>query len=190
MKNEKHNKVSIAILEIISQKGIEELNISSVAKKSSVSRAWIYQYMGKSKDDLMSIATENCASFFARSTISVELNSKDDLVEKLIDATNFIVTACTENPIFIKLYFRYKGSENILGVTIEKFESLWIQKFSKHIMRVLKVSPDEAQSLCRTLLILRMGYCFDIVTTKGISIDIKNKIDCFILAQRKILNLV
>lgn len=170
-KEQKHWKVCEAILNVIANEGLESLNLSIISKKSGVSRAWIYEYMGKDRKKLQEISAELFAAYFARTEIDVKLFTIDDLKKKINEGSCFAIEATINRPVFLKIFFRYRGTENIIGKTIAKFEQLFIKKFSKHLIAVLKIKEVEAEELTELLYIMRMFYCYQIMTKSVKKID-------------------
>jgi hypothetical protein len=167
MKNKKEEKylaVSEAILRVLYEDGLSNLNLSRVAKISKVSRAWIYQYMGRDRADLIRIAAESCSSFFSRSHIDLKQKSSADLKQLLYEGAEFSIRTAVQSPIFLRMYFKFKGSSNLIGKTISKYEAIWIENHIDHFKKVLRISEVKAEETARTILMLRFGICHQLIS--------------------------
>lgn len=137
-KEDKQLSVSIAILEVIERDGILGVTHSKVSRKAKVSRAWIYEYIGKEKSALIEYAAEVFASHFTRAKMIDLPTSKAELESRLKEGTNFLFTSIALNPVVIKLYFRFRGSDNSIGKVIQKYEKQWLKAPLKLLLKYYK----------------------------------------------------
>lgn len=164
-KEDKQFAVSAAILEIIEKDGLTGVTHSKVARKSKVSRAWIYEYIGKEKNALVEFAAEVFASHFARAKMTELPKTKSELASRLKEGTDFLFASAALTPVVIKIYFRFRGTENPIGKVIQKYEKQWLGNVSKTIVEVIKIPSEQASILAELVLIFRMGFAHRFATS-------------------------
>lgn len=167
-KNSKEDKqlaVSIAVLEVIEKDGLLGVTHSKVSRKSKVSRAWIYEYIGKEKSALIEFAAEVFASHFSRAKMTVFPKTKSELEQQLKEGVNFLFDSVEISPVIIKLYFRFRGTANPLGHVIQKYEKHWLAGASKTATEILNLPPAQAVNLAELILTLRLGFAHRFATS-------------------------
>ncbi|QLY26431.1 TetR/AcrR family transcriptional regulator [Bdellovibrio sp. KM01] len=168
-KEQKQVAVSLAILEVIERDGLNGVTHSKVSRKSGVSRAWIYEYIGKEKSDLIEYAGEIFTSFFARTKKADRPKTRAELVQRLEEGTEFVLQAVQANPVIIKLHYRFRGTDTAIGKVIAKYEKYWIGNTSKSLMEIMGMSSAEASAFAEMVMVLRLGFAFRVVTSKDSS---------------------
>jgi AcrR family transcriptional regulator len=163
-KEEKQRAISMATLEVIDKEGITGITYSKVARKSGVSRAWIYEYVGKDKKALIEFAADVLASHFSRARLEIP-KTKEELENQLKDAVDFLFESTIENPVLIKIYFRFRGTDNPLGEIIKKYEKHWLDSATKSGVNIFELPQDQAQLLAEILLTLRLGFAHRVATS-------------------------
>lgn len=164
-KEHKQLAVSVAVLEVIEKDGLLGVTHSKVARKSKVSRAWIYEYIGKEKRALTEFAADVFASHFARVKITDLPKTKSELEDRLKEGIDFLFASVELSPVIIKLYFRFRGTANPLGHVIEKYERQWLDGASKTLVKVLDLPAEQAATLAELILTLRMGFAHRFATS-------------------------
>ena len=160
--------VSIAILEIIESDGLLGVTHSKVSRKSKVSRAWIYEYIGKEKSALIEYGADVFAGYLARVTLTELPKTKQALQTQLKEGVAFLFDSTEQNPLIIKLFFRFRGSENAVGNIIQKYEKKWLENATKTIIEVLGLSSAQALPLAELVLTLRLGFAHRVATSPNI----------------------
>lgn len=164
-KTDKQLAVSRAILEVIEKDGFLGVTHSKVSRLSKVSRAWIYEYIGKEKSSLVEFAAEVFAENISRINLTNLPKNKLELSHQLNEAINYLFDLSEQNPVVIKLYFRFRGTQNPIGQVIQKYEMQWLKSATKVTVKVLQVSSSQAQSIAELVLTLRLGFAHRIVTS-------------------------
>lgn len=165
-KGAKQRAVAVAILDCIERDGLLGVTHSKVARKSRVSRAWIYEYVGKEKESLTEYAAEFLALEFSRVSLREFPVTKSELEIRLRDGIDFLLNSVALSPVVIQLYFRYRGTRNPIGRTIKKYEDLWLHSASKTLTDVLGFPPDQALKVADFVLSMRMGLAHHIMTSE------------------------
>lgn len=166
-KEDKQFAVSVAILEIIEADGLLGVTHSKVSRKSGVSRAWIYEYIGKDKSELIEYGADVFASHIARAKLAELPRNREELSAQLKSATTFLFDAVEQNPLIIKLYFRFRGSQNPVGKVIQKYEKQWLATAVKTLTTVVGLAPDQAATLAEFVLTVRLGYAHRLATSSN-----------------------
>ncbi|MDO9182140.1 MAG: hypothetical protein Q7U04_07015 [Bacteriovorax sp.] len=186
-KTEKYFTVSRVILETIEKDGLNNLTHSLISRKAQVSRAWIYEYMGKDKQDLIDVASEIFGGFFTKTDNNIEINSKADLLELLAVGNNLTFLKIKSEPVIIKLYYRFRGTSTPIGIVIKKYEKHWLDFMSENIGRILKFDQTKSLSISKTILTLRLGFSFRIATS---SVPAKELVDASQSLEQAVLNIL
>ncbi len=166
-KEQKQLSVSIAALEVIEAEGLGGVTYSKVARKAKVSRAWIYEYIGKEKSALIEYAADVLASHFARVKQTEIPTTRAELERLAEDGTDFLFSSVELNPVIIQLYFRFRGTKNPIGDVILKHEKQWLSKSTKTLVDVLGLPKEQAGLLTEFILTLRMGFAHRVATSKN-----------------------
>ncbi|MCB0414735.1 MAG: TetR/AcrR family transcriptional regulator [Bdellovibrionales bacterium] len=164
-KKDKQLAVSNAVLDIIEREGLNGITHSKVSRKAAVSRPWIYEYIGKEKNDLIDFAANELGAYFSRVNLTELPQNISDLEKQLKDGTDFLIETTHLNPTVIKLFYRYRGTSNSLGQIIEKYESKWLKTASKTLCEIFNLAPRDAILIVEFILTVRLGYAHRIVTS-------------------------
>ena len=171
---EKSNKeikqlaVSIAILEVIESDGLLGVTHSKISRKSKVSRAWIYEYIGNEKSALIEFGADVFAGHMARVALVELPKTKESLHLQMKEGVGFLFDSAEQNPLIIKLYFRFRGTANPVGKVIQKYEKQWLENATKTIVAILGLSIDQASLLAETMLTLRLGFAHRVATSSDV----------------------
>jgi len=163
-KEQKQIAVSMAVLEVIEKDGIIGMTHSKVARKSGVSRAWIYEYVGKEKNAFIEYAAESIASYFSRIKMNLP-DTKEKLQLQLKDGIQFLFDSATNDPVIIKLYFRFRGTANPIGEVIRKYEKQWLNAATKSVTKSLGLPAEQAALFAELMLTLRLGFAHNLATS-------------------------
>lgn len=164
-KKDKQFEVSTAVLEIVEKEGLYGITHSKVSRKAGVSRPWIYEYIGKEKNDLIDFAANELGSYFSRVNITELPKNKTALEKQLKEGVDFLFEATHLNPTAIKLFYRYRGSSNPLGKIIEKYENKWLKGASKTVCEIFELEPEDALLVAEFILTVRLGFAHRLVTS-------------------------
>jgi AcrR family transcriptional regulator len=165
-KKEKQMAVSIATLQIIEKDGLSGVTHSKVARKSGVSRAWIYEYIGKDKNAFIEFAADTIAAHLAR--ITIDLPSDRKVLESQVkEGVQFLFNSVMNDPVFIKIYFRFRGTPNPIGDVIEKYENEWLKMAKVSAVKLIGASPKQAAMIADLVLVMRLGFAHRLATSKN-----------------------
>lgn len=159
--------VSIAILELIESEGLLRVTHSKVSRKSKVSRAWIYEYIGKEKSQLIEFGADVFAGYLARVGLKDLPHTKEELQIQIKEGVRFLFDSVEQNPLIIKLFFRFRGTPNAVGKVIQKYEKQWLENATKTVTTILGLPFDQACLLAESMLVLRLGFAHRIVSSSN-----------------------
>jgi hypothetical protein len=163
-KEQKQLAVAKATLDLIEKNGFLGVTHSQISRKSGVSRAWIYEYIGKEKRDIVEFASEVLAKDFSRMHITQVPQSRVEIESFLQDGLTFLFDSAVNNPNVTKIYFRYRGTQNPIGQVIHKYESLWLQNGAQGLTKILKIPNAQASLIVESALVCRLGFAHRIAT--------------------------
>ena len=99
----------------------------------------------------------------------VELpKTKESLHLQMKEGVGFLFDSVEQNPLIIKLYFRFRGTANPVGKVIQKYEKQWLENATKTIAAILGLPTDRASLLAETMLTLRLGFAHRVATASDV----------------------
>jgi hypothetical protein len=146
--------------------GLSGVTHSKVARRSKVSRGWIYEYIGKEKSDLTRFAAEVFAEEFARVGNNLP-GSVGEIRQQLDDGIRFLFDCAMADPVIIRLYFRFRGANNALGKIIELHEEKWLTCAAGKLAVLTQLPSERCMHFANLMLALRLGACHQIVTSEN-----------------------
>lgn len=164
-KEAKYLVVSVAILEVIEKDGLLGVTHSKVARKSGVSRAWIYEYIGRDKDVLIECAADMFGNYFSRANLSKTPKDPDELMARLKEGVDFLFASIEQSPSLIQLFFRFRGTTNPLGKVIHKYETHWLEWAQRTLSTVFKIPKARALQMAEVMFTLRLGLVHRFATS-------------------------
>jgi len=164
-KEQKRFAVSQSILEIIERDGLKGVSHSRISRHSGVSRPWIYEYMGKDKQDLIQVAADVMASFFVRAHDDTLPESGAAFEARLSDGTKYTLECAVTYPVVVKLYYRFRHATNPLGKVIDKYEKHSLDYLVKCLVKVHHLATPVAYQIAQVILTIRMGFAHLVATS-------------------------
>lgn len=160
----KYDDVYDAILAILnSHAGLRGVNHSNVARMSGVSRAWIYKYVGKTKEDLIKMASEHYSREILKNRHTQTPQTAVEL-KKLIreDLFHFLKQALMY-PRVIPLVIMYFDSMDPVGNIVRESFGHQSKKQAKEIELLMRKSKVDAETLSEMLGVFRLALAFFVV---------------------------
>lgn len=187
-KSQKYFSVSRAILEIIEKGSFNDLTLSNISRHSKVSRAWIYEYMGKEKQDLIQAASDIFASYFTKLDTFKNVLTIEDFKANLNEGHEQAFLKLKDDPIIIKLYFRFKGTDTPIGTSIQKYEDSWLEFMANNLKTILKFDQKKAINASRIILFMRLGNYHHVASSKNFEIEHPLAVEVLVQAYQCVLN--
>jgi DNA-binding transcriptional regulator YbjK len=156
-KQAKFHSVAEAVFTILIRGGIENLSHTRVASVSGVSRAWLYKYIGKNSDDLITYSLDAIGKEFAKIGVLLSQQSADDVRTSLFDGTFRMLESSEKNPALMALYSRYAGTATPVGQKIAELEKEYLEAVRSQLETFFKLPATEAAVVAEVLHAMRMG---------------------------------
>jgi AcrR family transcriptional regulator len=158
-KRAKFERFEEVALKVIAERGLHGLNVSYIAKKANLSRAWIYKYIGRERSQLIKVAAVGLGRRFARLDQSkVDGQTKEDLLQAWREGAGVTLDFGKKFPWITELYFTHLGKANPLGVAIEEITGIHIGLDQAKFQKVFGKSKEDARRLAIEKLSVRMTY--------------------------------
>ncbi|MGE0631421.1 MAG: TetR/AcrR family transcriptional regulator [Pseudobdellovibrionaceae bacterium] len=156
-KSDKVERVSNAIVNIMYLKGIEKLTLSQVARSAHVSRAWIYEYIGATREELIELAAKHLGE--AMILFKMPRSSADQLswLENEIQRLDCNLKNIEAYEKVFPIYFRYRGTSTALGDKIEEVETLYHGECVKELENIFGLSKEQASTVSMTIGNTKLG---------------------------------
>lgn len=156
-KEQKFQSVAEAIFRVLLTGGPQNVNHTTIARLSHVSRAWIYKYIGKSSESLIAFSLDAIGKGFAKLEGLTEQNSPDQVRASLFTGTWRMIGDAAKEPALLSLYYRYAGTKNPIGVKIAELEETYLATVRTRLERLFGISAKDARVLADVLQGMRMG---------------------------------
>jgi hypothetical protein len=160
VKSQKYSQVSEACLAILSIKGLNALNLSGVAKRSGVSRAWIYKYIGGDKEDLLTFSLKTFGEKLLEPSRVGQSLTPEEWKNYYLPELTRTHTLTKTHPWLPNVYYRYRYSSSSVGKVIREIELNAKKARAKELTESWGVSEKGAKSLASVLVAIRMGLAF------------------------------
>ncbi len=134
-----------------------QISYAHVARLSGTSRAWLYEYIGKSRLDLVTLSVRHFAHILGKFEGRTEVtNFEEWRVSQIEDFSEFL-NAIVELPHLLQIYFRNKNQNSTLGTVIREFEAKFLLLSAAEIHRALQVDLEKARGIAEYNLATKMG---------------------------------
>lgn len=163
-KDAKIQAVATSALKLMVEHSPSNVTVSSLSRMSGVSRAWIYEYYGKSKNEILETTAKHWGIFFSRAGKFENPVSANELKNRIVEGNNFVLAIALENPTIIKSYFKFRGQQELLSDVINQYYNQTFHYYYSAFKTVMKFTDERALSAAQLLLITRMGCAHHILT--------------------------
>lgn len=158
-KQAKFERFEEVALKVIAERGLYGLNVSYIAKKAGLSRAWIYKYIGRERNKLIQAAAVGLGRRFARlDQMKIEGQSKELQLQGWRDGAGVTLDFGKKYPWITELYFAHIGKANPLGQAIEEIATIHVELDQSKFQKIFGKSKDDARRLAIEKLGVRMTY--------------------------------
>lgn len=149
--------VAEGIARMVMAHGIEGVTYAKVARAASVSRPWLYKYIGRDREDLVRFI----ASHFGAELAEFDYRPRTDTLEHWIDDSVTGVVQMLDKsraaPWVLPLYFRYLGTQTSLGECIEGVEKLYLATVAGELQKAMGLPAEHAAWAAELFHATRMG---------------------------------
>lgn len=151
-KQERSDRVGRALAEIVAKHGVTRINISALAKRAGVSRAWIYKYIGRDQSSMFQHFIEEFGRRFATVPSAERHLTVAAWIRGRLESAERFLEEAQRQPWILLVYFRHQYAENEIGSRIRQIESLQTDAFIAEARKALPNWDD------RRLLIFAESY--------------------------------
>lgn len=157
-KGEKLARVAEVILRVVAHHGLDGVRFSHLSRTSGVSRSWIYKY-GGSREDLIAFAVQHFGKILLMSVSQTRksIRTKEAWLDFQAEEFARFLGFLRREPLVLSVYFRFRGSENVLGKAIADFEKMHDQQQSEEISRLFAIPTPSASLMSELIGNLRWG---------------------------------
>ena len=156
-KSENFERVMSTTLSLIANRGPDKVTISGVARLSKVSRAWIYKYIGSSREHLIRGATLYIGKNFSELVARPTARNMDELVASLQWGNRRFIENLKSYPWIPILFFKFGPGKNLLGSTIREVQKSYIHILASELTLALPHKKKEAVQFAGLYTSMRMG---------------------------------
>lgn len=156
-KEERFHRVSWAMATALLRSSPDQVTVSDLARRSGVSRAWIYKYMGKDPDDRLAFAVRLFGQAFAAPAHPAPAESLAQWRERLADGTRKGLDDALKAPWCVLVYSRYRHSKHRLGEMIRQVEQVEVQAIVDRIPPQGRPDPKRARAFAWAFHAARLG---------------------------------
>jgi hypothetical protein len=156
-KSAKYNSVANAVLNIVHVQGVPAVTHAAVSRHAKVSRAWLYKYVGGSRDDLVRHAATHLGQLFTdHGPPQVQLD-REGWYAELRTRFGRLVDLSERYPNVPRVYFRYRGTQGTLGVFLERVAEANRTRERDELVAIFGFKPETAEKVSEVLSALRMS---------------------------------
>jgi AcrR family transcriptional regulator len=159
-KPQKMAGVAECVARLLIQHGLAGVTHARVARAAHVSRAWLYKYVGSSREDLVRFTTEHFGNLLAEFDQRPRTDSRETWLADTVEGMRALLAHASQHPWLLPLYFRYQATETVLGTTIAEMERLYIATTAAEMKQALGLDQPSASWAAELLLAFRMAFAY------------------------------
>jgi AcrR family transcriptional regulator len=156
-KEERFHKVAEVVATLVLRSGRDGLKVATVARRSGVSRAWIYKYFGPDPAALVAFAIRLYGEAFSDLASSRSADNVAEWREIVAQATHKGLRDALAAPWCIQVYFRYRHSPDEIGEAIRDLETRYIERSLEELPSRLRADRARAQRFVEFFTGTRLG---------------------------------
>lgn len=192
-KVDKMFRLSNTVLRLLLKGGVKSITHARLSKDAGVSRAWIYKYVGASREDLMDFSVKTIASQFVNLDIPLKATNPREWHEEKVEWISEMVSRSRHMSAVVEIYFRYRGSDDAIGECLRNVEEMYVRKSSLHFSKIFGSSLEESERAVRLIAGCQMGLAYACCKGTLSSVDalqpylqlIKNSVESLGVSFRK-----
>ncbi len=156
-KAERFRRVAHAVVEILLQRGPSGIQISAVARRAGVSRAWIYKHFGNDTEALLDFTVRELGVILAGVERTPDDSSVSSWRRDIHLATREGLELAVAAPWGYALFFRYRHALGPLGEALREIEARHVSNFVATLPADLKGDPEAARAFALVFAAARLG---------------------------------
>ena len=164
-KTERYEAVARAVLSIVHLHGVDSVTHSRISRIAKVSRAWLYKYVGSSREKIMSFAADHMGALFTDLGPAQPELSREQWFKE-IGARFLKILEMTERfPNVPRVYFQHRATHGLLGRRLEKVAQRLRDREVTELTAIFGMSSSQAERVSEILSAVRMGLAHSFAPT-------------------------
>ena len=165
-KDEKYTKAAEAIFHLLLQAGIPAVTHARVSRSSKISRGWLYKYIGKNREDLITFGIDYFGKIFIELDVQAAApKNKQEFFDFFVAGTERMLSYTLIYPWIIPIYFQFRASKSVVGERIRKISDAYLTRQMKELQPLFKIDAKEARICAEVLGGMRLGLGFNYQVT-------------------------
>ena len=156
-KSAKYDAVAHAALNIAHIQGVPAITHAATSRHAKVSRAWLYKYVGGSREDLVRHAANHLGQMFTDHGPALTHLDREGWYVEIRARFMRLVELSERYPNVPRVYFRYRGTQGILGVLLERVAEASRLREKQELVSIFGLEPDTSEKISEVLSALRMS---------------------------------
>jgi len=160
-KQARYHAFAEATLKLIFHRGEDAVTHSQAARAAGVSRAWVYKYVGSERSDIIEFAIDYFGKLYSGLDTPFEKMTRTNWREVFLKRTGDFLERAQENRWIIPLYYRFKGTDTIIGRRLDRIETLYMEKMNSELGPLLGTADArKVLAALEVMTALRLGLAF------------------------------
>jgi AcrR family transcriptional regulator len=149
--------VARAVVDVLVQHGPDAVTVSTISRRSGVSRAWIYKQFGTETQALLDFTFRELGGLVAG--LDLRRNGADltSWRADIVAATRVGLRHAEVAPWGASLYFRYRNAGGVLGEAVRAVEDRHVRQFIEDLPAELSAPREQALTFARVFATARLG---------------------------------
>lgn len=156
-KDAKMVAVAEATAKLVVLHGIEGVTYAKVARASSVSRPWLYKYIGRERADLVRFVADHFGAELADLGVRPRTDSAEHWIADSVAGVELMLASAQRAPWVLPLYFRYVGTDTPLGDCVQRVEQRYLSVATGELQRAMGLPEEHAAWTAELFHAARMG---------------------------------
>lgn len=156
-KSAKYDAVANAVLTIVHVQGVPAVTHAAASRHAKVSRAWLYKYVGGTREDLVRHAAHHLGQLFTDHGPALTTLDREGWFGELRGRFMRLVDLAERYPNVPRVYFRYRGTQGTLGILLERVAEANRMRERDELVAIFGLDPTVAEKASEVLSALRMS---------------------------------
>ena len=158
-KQERFDAFAVATLRWIEAHGLARMNLTQISKRSGVSRAWIYKYIGSSQNDWILHDVRHFGAalgrFDSEPQYGIKGLSRDEWLANSRHSWMAMARLGRQVAWLLPLYFQYRNRKSGIAEPIRELEARVDARHARELAQVFGLDRPTARSMAELLTGLR-----------------------------------
>ncbi len=160
-KEEKYITIYKECLKLINEKDLRFVTHSTLSRRTKISRAWIYKYLGIKKENIIRGACKHFGNMFAEISLQPKkISNAQDMIDDLHHGSRNNLEFALNHPYIVPLYIRFAGTQNIFGQTVKEIETRYKERLIDKFDQIIN-DREKSTNLAHIVKSLRIGAALE-----------------------------